>query len=151
MKGLYVLMSFHGCVLSWLTTIHLDQGNDRSFDIYYYNFPMGTYLKYFINVYRCVCWMKSTSIDGLDVPYIRPCHSMRLILLVLTLDWKLLQYRNIQFCTWIIDVVATIAGFTSFNTKSKKYRVIPINTNNLWSYFTFLISHWNTTQRTYAR
>ena len=31
-----------------------------------------TCLKHFINTYRCVCWMKSTSIDGLDVPYIRP-------------------------------------------------------------------------------
>ena len=72
MKGLYVLTSFRGCVLGCLTTLHLEQGNDRSFDIYYYNFPMGTYLKHFINAYRCVCWMKSTSIDGLDVLYIRP-------------------------------------------------------------------------------
>ena len=72
MKRFYVLTSFRGCVLSWLTTLNLDWGNDRSFDIYYHSFPMGTCLKHFINTYRCVCWMKSTSIDGLDVPYIRP-------------------------------------------------------------------------------
>ena len=72
-KGPYILTSFRGCVLSWLTTLHLDRGNDQSFDIYYCNFPMGNYLKHFINVYRCVCWMKSMSIDGPDVPYIRPC------------------------------------------------------------------------------
>ena len=28
---------------------------DRSFDIYYHNFPLGTYLKHFIDAYRCVC------------------------------------------------------------------------------------------------
>ena len=72
MKRFYVLTSFRGYVLSWLTTLNLDRGNDGSFDIYYHNFPMGTCLKHFINTYHCVCWMKSTSIDGLDVPYIRP-------------------------------------------------------------------------------
>ena len=72
MKGFYVLTSFRGWVLSWLATLDLDRGNDRSFDIYYHNFPMGTYLKHFIKAYLCLCWMKSTSIDGLDVPYIRP-------------------------------------------------------------------------------
>ena len=38
----------------------------------YTNSPMNTYLKHFVKAYNCVCWMKSTSIDGLDVPYIRP-------------------------------------------------------------------------------
>ena len=57
---------------SWLTTLNLDRGNDRSFDICYHSFPMSTCLKQFINTYRYVCWMKSTPIDGLDVPYIRP-------------------------------------------------------------------------------
>ena len=72
MTTFYVLTNFCGCVLSWLTTLNLDRGNDRSFDIYYHNFPMGTCLKHFTNTYRCVCGMKSTSIDGLDVRYIRP-------------------------------------------------------------------------------
>ena len=52
--------------------LKLDRGNDRSFDIYYHSFRMGTCLKHFINTYHCVCWMKSTSIDRLDVPYVRP-------------------------------------------------------------------------------
>ena len=82
MKGFFVLTSFRRCVLSWLATLNLDRGNDRSFDIYYHNFPMGTYLKHFINAYRCVCWMKSTSIDGLDVPYIRPWPDTTIILIV---------------------------------------------------------------------
>ena len=77
MKGIYVLTIFRGCILSWLTTLNLDRGNDRSFNIYYHNFPMGTCLKHFINTYRCVCWMKSTSIDGLDVPYILTCIFLR--------------------------------------------------------------------------
>ena len=34
---------------------------------------MDTYLKHFINAYRCIFWIKSTSIDRLDVPYMRPC------------------------------------------------------------------------------
>ena len=86
MKRFYVLTSFRGCVLSWLTTLSLDRGNGRSFDIYYHSFPMGTCLKYFINTYRCVCWIKSTSIDGPDVPFIRPC----LVGVILKKKWLLL-------------------------------------------------------------
>ena len=72
MKWFYGVTSFRRYLLSLLTTLNLDRGSDRSFDIYYHNSPMDTYLKHFINTYRCVCWMKSTSIDGLDRPYIRP-------------------------------------------------------------------------------
>ena len=72
MKGFSGLTSFRGCVLSWLMILNLDRGIGGSFDIYYHNSPTDTYLKHFINAYRCVCWMKSTSIDGLDVLYIRP-------------------------------------------------------------------------------
>ena len=41
----------------------------------------------------------------------------------------------------IIHFVTTTAAFTCFNTKRIKYRLVTININNLWSYFTFLISH----------
>ena len=40
-------------------------------------FGMDTYLKQFINAYRYVCWMKSTSIDGLYGPYIRPWNPLQ--------------------------------------------------------------------------
>ena len=59
MKGFYGLTSFRGCVLTWLTTLNLDRGKDWPFDIYYHDSPMDTYLKNFINAYRCVYWMKN--------------------------------------------------------------------------------------------
>ena len=90
-KGFYVLTSFRGCVLSWLTTLNLDWGNDRSFVIYYYNSRIDTYLKHFVNAYRCVCWMKITSIDVLDGPYIRPCRYF-------TVSW----IHEYSICFWII-------------------------------------------------
>ena len=137
MKGLYVLMSFHGCVLSWLTTIHLDQGNDRSFDIYYYNFPMGTYLKHFINVYRCDCWMKSTSIDGLDGyrVYIRPwlqnlfvCFSCYFLVIMLPLVsfYSTERLQNMLVinspCNFFIISTTT---HTIYLIKSSQWRVFP--------------------------
>ena len=54
MKRFYGLTGFHGCILSWLTTLNLGRENDRSFEIYYHNFPIDIYLKHFINAYRCV-------------------------------------------------------------------------------------------------
>ena len=84
MKGFSGLMSFRGCVLSWLMILNLDRWNGGSFDIYYHNSTTGTYLKYFINAYRCVCWIKSTSIDGLDGPYIRP--------------WRMLSSKSEPLC-----------------------------------------------------
>ena len=84
------------------------------------------------------------------------CHSMRLVSLVPvtrlnTLTFKFFyNIRNTQFCTWIVDIVTTTTAFTCFNTKRKKHKVISINNNNLWSYFTFLIVHLNTTQQIYA-
>ena len=35
------------------------------------------------------------------------------------------------------------AAFVCFNTKKIKCRPITININNIWSYLTFLIRHWN--------
>ena len=59
--------------------------------------------------------------------------------------------RNSQFCEWIIDIVATTTAFTCFNAIKNRNRVISININNLWSYFTFLIVHGNAAQQIYAR
>ena len=94
MKRFYVLTSFRGWVLSWLTTLNLDRGNDRSFDIYYHSFPMGTCLKHFINTYRCVCRMKSTSIDELDVPYIRPCRIYFIVICIVIENAILVVQRS---------------------------------------------------------
>ena len=123
MKRFYVLTSFRGCVLSWLTTLNLDRGNDRSFDIYYYNFPMGTYLKHFINVYRCVYWMKSTSFDGLDVPYIRP--------------WLLNKYSRLQhfslscktsdFFFWLLWTTMRFLHSSSMNTSLGEFSMFPMS------------------------
>ena len=52
-----------------------------------------------------------------------------------------------HFCIWITDIITTTAAFTCFNTKRIKSRIITINVNNFRFYFTFFISHWNTTQR----
>ena len=87
MKGFYGLTSFRGCVLTWLTTLNLDRGKDWSFDISYHDSPVDTYLKNFINAYRCVCWMKSTSIDGLDGPYICPWYVFMMKLWIFLLPW----------------------------------------------------------------
>ena len=83
------------------------------------------------------------------------CHSMSYFIS----SWHQIKYfniqifnniGNIQFCRWIIDIITTTTAFTCFNTKRKKHRIIRININNLWSYFTFLIVHWITAQRIYA-
>ena len=42
--------------------------------------------------------------------------------------------RKTHFCIWIIDIAATTAAFTCFNTKKIKYRLITININNFLSY-----------------
>ena len=38
-----------------------------------------------------------------------------------------------------MDIVATTTALACFNTKRIKYRLITININNFWSYFTFLL------------
>ena len=40
---------------------------------------------------------------------------------------------------WTIDTATTTAAFACFDTKRIKYRLITININNFWFYFTFLI------------
>ena len=59
------------------------------------------------------------------------------------LDWMLwhssfLQHQEHKFCVLIIHIVATTTGFTCFNAKRIKHRLITIKINNLWFYFTFL-------------
>ena len=49
--------------------------------------------------------------------------------------------RNVQFRMLIIDIVATAATFTCFNTQRKKDRLFTISGNNLRSYSLFLIFH----------
>ena len=71
-----------------------------------------------------------------------------------TENFKIQIFNNIsntRFSMRIIYTVATTTASTCFNTKRQKHRIIPININSLRSYFTFLIVHWNTIQRTYAR
>ena len=74
------------------------------------------------------------------------CCSIRLVSLVSdtrlnTLMFKFFTTSGTQFYTWIIDIVTSTTAFSCFDTERKEHRVIPININNLWSYFTFLIVH----------
>ena len=58
--------------------------------------------------------------------------------------YKHLHLINWGLCIWIINVIETTTTFTYFNTVRIKWRFINVNINNLWSYFTLLITHWST-------
>ena len=92
------------------------------------------------------CLLLQTLASNLHFHLHVSCHFMCLVSSVFdirlnALTFKFNNIRNTYFCTWIVDIVATTTAFTCFNTKRIKYRLITININNLWSYFTFLIVH----------
>ena len=100
------------------------------------------------------CLLLQTLVPNLHSHLQVSCHSIYLISLFLDIKLNTLtikfyyNIRNTDFCIRIVDTITTATIFTCFNTKWKKHMLISININNLWwSCFTFLIVHWNTTQR----
>ena len=69
------------------------------------------------------------------------CHSMCLFhqfLTLNTLSFKFLTTSGTHNFTYGLLILLQLP-FTCFNTKRRKQRLVPINVNNMSSYFTFLI------------
>ena len=75
------------------------------------------------------------------------CHSMRLVSLVPDTRLNILTFRFFttsgthNFVYGLLILQQLPLHFLVLMIKGKKHRVISINNNNLWSYFTFLIVH----------
>ena len=94
-----------------------------------------------LSSFQC-CLLLQTLASSLHLHLHVSCYFMCLVSLALdirlnNLTLNFLQHHEHTFLRMIVDIVTTTTAFTCFNNKRIKYRLIPINIINFWSYFIF--------------